>query len=255
MSESLKTLDGLVWLVCMLLPLLFAQRWLHREIQVLFMILTRRPTLAIGLFAFLFLPGVALHETSHYVMARLLGVRTGRFSLVPKMVDNGRLRMGMVETETTDYMRGALIGAAPLIAGGAAVAYLGIFRLGLGPLADAIRLGTWVNLAELLRQLPAHPDFWVWFYLAFTISSTMFPSSSDRRGWLPILMILAFLTTAALLAGAGPWMAVNLSPVLNTAFLAVAAVFGISLVPHIMLAIPVSLLRQLSSRITGYYPV
>jgi hypothetical protein len=255
LSEALETLNGLAWLLGTLVPLLFAQRWLHREIQALLLILTRRPALVIGIFSFLFFPGILLHETSHLLMARLLGVRTGRFSLLPKLLGDGRLRMGFVETESTDFFRDALIGAAPLITGGAVVAYMGIFRLGLGPLADAIRLGTWVNLVEILRELPGQPDFWLWFYLAFTISSTMFPSSSDRRGWLPVVLLLVVLTSIAVLAGAGPWLVDNLAPGVNAALLSVAAVFGISLVPHIALGIPIGLLRRLFSRITGYSPV
>lgn len=235
----------------MLAPLLLVQRWLHREIQAVLLILTRRPALTIGLFSFLFFPGVALHETSHFLMARLLGVRTGRFSLLPKMLPDGKLRMGYVETNATDFLRDALIGAAPLLAGGACVAYIGISRLGLAPLSGAIQTNAWSSLNEMLLQLPRQPDFWLWFYLTFTISSTMFPSASDRRGWLPVGLITLSLTGIALLAGAAPWMAKNLAPVLNTVLSSLATVFAISLLPHIALALPVGLLRRIISRVTG----
>src|SRR5512145_1583640 len=101
----------------MLGPLLFAQRWLHRETQLVFLLLTRSARLALGLFSLLFFPGVLLHELSHYLMARLLGVRTGRFSLLPELMPDGKLRLGFVETAETDIVRDALIGAAPLISG------------------------------------------------------------------------------------------------------------------------------------------
>ena len=127
-------LDGLGWLLLMLGPLLFAQRWLHREIQILFLLLTRKPVIALGLFSLLFFPGVLLHELSHYLVARLLGVRTGRFSLLPSLMADGKLRLGYVETAGSDVVRDALIGTAPLLSGGAAVAFLGINRLGLVPL-------------------------------------------------------------------------------------------------------------------------
>ena len=86
-------------------------------------------------------PGVLLHELSHFVMARLLRVRTGRFSLLPSLMEDGKLRLGFVETDETDLLREALIGTAPLITGGAAVAYLGISRLGLVPLAAFVEHG------------------------------------------------------------------------------------------------------------------
>ncbi|MCC6147293.1 MAG: hypothetical protein IT308_06960 [Anaerolineaceae bacterium] len=231
--------------------LLFFQRRLHREVQVILLILTRRPALVIGIFSFLFFPGVALHETSHFLMARLLGVRTGRFSLLPKMLPDGRLRMGYIETSTTDFLREALIGAAPLLTGVVCVAYMGINHLGLSPMTDALRWNAWENLVEALLQLPQQPDFWLWFYLIFAISSMMFPSASDQRGWLPLAFIFGAVTIIALLAGAGNWMLENLAPRLNSFFLSLAAVFAISLLTHVTLIVPTSIFRLLLSRITG----
>jgi hypothetical protein len=61
----------------------------NRETQAVFLLLTRRGEVAMVLFAVLFFPGVLLHEVSHYVMAQLLGVRTKRFSLIPKPLPDG----------------------------------------------------------------------------------------------------------------------------------------------------------------------
>lgn len=235
----------------MLGPLLFAQRWLHREIQLVLFLLTRRQGIALGLFSMLFFPGVFLHELSHYFAARLLGVRTGRFSLLPKVMADGKLRLGYVETAGSDLVRDALIGAAPLITGGAAVAYLGISHLGLVSLAALAGQGDWASFWKGLRALPALPDFWLWFYLAFAISSTMLPSASDRRAWLPIAAVVLGLAGLALLAGAGPWMLENLAPWLNQAFRALGTIFGISLVLHLVLLFPFRLLREFIMRLSG----
>jgi hypothetical protein len=97
--------DRLIWLVLLLGPLLFLQRRLHFEIQALLMILTRRPEIAFGLFSLLFFPGVLLHETSHFLMARWLGVRTGRVSLIPQVLPGGKLQLGFVETANADPLR------------------------------------------------------------------------------------------------------------------------------------------------------
>ena len=124
-------LDGLWLIVLLLVPLLFLQRSLHREIQAILLLLTRRSDIALTIFAILFFPGVLLHESSHWLMARMLGVKTGRFSLIPKPMANGRLRLGYVETATPDIVRDALIGVAPLLAGGAFVIFAGVFQLNL----------------------------------------------------------------------------------------------------------------------------
>ena len=117
--------DGFLWLVISLVPFLFVQRWLHRELQALLLLITRRQGLSLGLFSLFFFPGVLLHESSHYVMARVLGVKTGRFSLLPELTENGKLRMGYVETEQAGALADALIGTAPLLAGGGSDCYFG----------------------------------------------------------------------------------------------------------------------------------
>lgn len=235
----------------MLGPLLISQRWLHREIQLVFYLLTQRPAASLVLFSLLFFPGVLVHESSHYLAARLLGVRTGALSLIPGLMPDGKLRLGYVETAQTDILRESLIGAAPLISGGALVAYLGVSRLGLVPLAGLLRAGDWPAFWRDLALLPEHTDFWLWFYLAFTISSTMLPSASDRRAWLPLGLVLLALPLAALLAGAGPWMLANLAPWFNRGFWAVTTVFGISLALHLSMLLPFRMLRALLQRVTG----
>ena len=88
----------------------------------------------------------------------------------------------------------------------------------------------------------------MWFYLAFTISSTMLPSASDRRAWLPVTLILVGLAGIAILAWAGPWMLANLAPRMNQLLLTLATIFGISLVLHLILAVPFGLLARALSR-------
>jgi hypothetical protein len=244
-------LGGLGWLLLMLGPLLFAQRWLHQEIQLVFYLITRSQAVSLGLFSLLFFPGVLLHELSHFLMARLLGVRTGRFSLLPSLMENGKLRLGFVETEETDLIRDALIGTAPLITGGAAVAYLGISRLGLVSLAALIGQGDWPGFWQGLLALPEQSDFWLWFYLTFCISSTMLPSASDRRAWLPILLVALVLVGLALLIGAGPWLLENVAPWFDGAMRTLATIFGISLSLHLVLLLPFRLLRSLIAWLAG----
>ena len=240
---------SLIWLVASLVFFLVVQRWLHQQIQILFYLLTRWINLALTLFALLFLPGVLLHETSHFLVARLLGVRTRRFSLIPQVTVDARLRLGYVETAQVDVLRDTLIGAAPLLIGGAVVAYLGIYQLGIAPLFALASQGNWDQLWAALGALPDHPDFWLWFYLTFTISSMMMPSPSDRQAWLPVILVVVFLAGLALLAGAGTWMIENMAPGLEQVVGSIATVFGISLVLHLALGVPVGILRLVLSKL------
>ncbi|HSK88518.1 MAG TPA: hypothetical protein VK880_09190, partial [Anaerolineales bacterium] len=65
----MSQLSGLVWFILMLVPLILLQRLLHREFQSVLLILTRDTRLTMGIFSILFLPGVFLHELSHFMMA------------------------------------------------------------------------------------------------------------------------------------------------------------------------------------------
>lgn len=199
----------------------------------------------------LLFPGVFLHELSHYVMARLLGVRTGRFSLLPKVMANGNLRLGYVETAATDPLRDTLIGAAPLISGMVVVTLLGINQLGIMPLTSSLIAWDWQTLWAEAVKLPLRPDFWLWFYLAFAVSSTMLPSSADRRAWWSIGLFVGLVLILTLLPGVSAWMLENVAPILDRGLRAMAIVFIASGLIHVVLIPPSWLIRIVISRVTG----
>jgi hypothetical protein len=244
-------LGGLLWCVITLLPLAVLQRLLHRELQASLLILSRSPEFSIAVFSIIFLPGVLLHEFSHYLVALILGVQTARFSLIPQMLPNGRLQLGYVETLKSDFFRDSLIGAAPLITGASVVAYLAVTRLDLLPLWDTFRNGQFGLVWLGLTLLPKAQDFPLWFYLMFTISSTMLPSQSDRHAWLPLAVTLVVLLGLAVLAGAGPWMLEHVAPVLDRFLSSAAVVFGLSAVLHALLIVPAGLIHFGLTKMTG----
>ena len=242
---------GFLWFVLMLAPLIFLQRRLHKEIQAIFLILTRDATLTMGIFSFIFLPGVFLHELSHFVMAKILRVPTGRFSILPRALPDGHLQLGYVETARADILRDSLIGAAPLIAGTVVVAYVAIYRLDMRILWDTLRNGQFNLFLMGLRDLPRVSDFYLWFYLTFAVSSTMTPSESDRHAWLDLTLAVVILFAIILLFGAGPWMLDNVVPAVSAFLSSVAVIFGLSAAVHAILVLPTALIHKLLARITG----
>jgi hypothetical protein len=216
-------IEGFFWFIALLLPLILLQRLLHREIQAVFLILTRDARLTIVIFQIIFLPGVFLHEGSHFLMAKILRVRTGGFSVIPQALPDGRLRLGYVETAKSDILRDSLIGAAPLIFGTLFVAFAAINRLNMDVLWVTIRNGQFNLFWMGVGILPRMQDFWLWFYLVFTVSSTMMPSESERHAWLELVISVGILFAIALLIGAGPWMLSNVAPLLSNFLSSVGA--------------------------------
>lgn len=230
--------EGLIAFGLTLLVFLVIQRWLHHEIQFFFYLLTGRPNLAVTLFAIILFPGVLLHELSHVLIAWLLRVPLRGFSLLPRLSPDGQLQLGYVQTPKTDFLRDALIGAAPFFTGSLVVAYLGLNHLGLNALFPLLLEANWQALLPQALLLTHQPDFWLWFYLTFAVSSTMIPSAADRRAWWAVAVALGFFTLVAFLAGIGQWLALSLWPALNQVLSAQGLVLAIALTIHLALAIP-----------------
>jgi hypothetical protein len=233
------------WLILTLGPLIWLQPRLHKEIQLIFLLLTRNRQIAVLLFSLIFLPGVFLHESSHFLMAKILRVPTGRFSIFPQETVDGRLQLGYVEIGSTDHFRASLIGAAPLLAGMATVAYIGFVNLKL----DLIWLaGQQAGAGDALTAFFGtfgHSDVWLWFYLALTISSTMFPSASDRKSWVWVGGIAIALFVLVVFLGAGNWLIEKIVPGMTSGISAASVVFGMASSLHLLLLLPLLLLRRL----------
>ncbi|MCX6037710.1 MAG: hypothetical protein NTW99_07430, partial [Chloroflexi bacterium] len=88
--------------------------------------------------------------------------------------------------------------ALTLVTGSLFVAYAAIVQMHILPLWDLMRSADWGAFWAMLVSVPSVPDFWLWFYLTFTISSTMMPSQSDRHAWLPLIFLIIGLVAVAI---------------------------------------------------------
>ena len=234
----------------MLFLLVWLQRWLHRDLQGIFLLITHKPAISISLFSILFLPGVILHELSHWVSARLLRVRTGKISVLPKVLPKGKVQLGYVEVASSDILRDSLIGAAPLVTGLGVVSLIAIFRFHL-PVITATAI-TPATFLPALQSITNSHDSWVWLYLLFAISTTMMPSESDRHAWLPLILVFILILGTAIFFGAGNWLNSNLSQPYESMTGIISFLFLICNLLHICIILPLSVLRIALSKLTGY---
>lgn len=71
------------------------------------------PLFLIGI---LYLPGTFLHELSHFLMAKILGLRVFGFSLMPT-IKRGFIEFGSVTVSKSSSIKLFLVAIAPLLAG------------------------------------------------------------------------------------------------------------------------------------------
>lgn len=231
--------NALLVLVLAVSATLWLERRVHRQLQQLLLALTRNITLATTLYALVLLPGVALHELSHALVARLLKVRVRNISLRPERLRGGVVRFGYVEVQRSDDVRAALIGLAPLGVGVSALALIGARVFGLEQAWHAIAQATDPTAAVLALvrwsgALLQAPDAWLWLYIAFAVANTMLPSESDLRPWSSNPVVMSLIIGAVALA-LNAWLALPLAYWLALLFGFTALVNGVVLTALMLL--------------------
>lgn len=242
-------LPGLAaWFAASLVALIPLQGWMAGSLQRLLLRLLRSPRRALTAYAILLLPGVTLHEASHWVAARLLGVRTTSFSLLPRLARNGTLRLGYVQTEPVDPVRASLIGAAPLLSGTAFLWALGTYVLRWSALGQAIVDAQGQALLDGLTAITNVPWWGLWLYLATAISNTMMPSRSDRAAWGWAALLGLLIGGVVLVVGWGQAAAGLLKPPVGTILGYLAAAFTVTAALDLLLGIPLWALEVMLRR-------
>ena len=241
---------GLVfWTIALLAPLVLLVRKAHVGLQELFLLLTDHQTVAIYLFQILLLPGVALHELSHYLVARILGVRVRRVSLRPEMRGQ-RIQMGAVVMDRPDFVRGLLIGLAPLISGCSAVILIGHHVFDVGAVIEAATASDSHGMIEAVRVAYGVNDAWIWLYLIFAVSNAMLPSEADRESLLPMIAFIAVVVAVVVVVGWGPELLSNLVQPVEAAMSLMLVAFGITIFVDAVFVGLIALLRVSISALT-----
>ncbi|RMG94827.1 MAG: hypothetical protein D6706_13120 [Chloroflexi bacterium] len=243
-----------IWTAVSVLVLLLLQRWIHTHLHGLSLLITGRPQLAVVIYAIVLLPGVFLHELSHWLTATLLGVRTGRFSIIPQRQPDGSIQLGYVEYyrgATLGAFRESLIGGAPLIMGTAVILLIGFRIFGITELAVAIQSGQVDALTLALGDVFRTPDFLVWLYLLFAVSNAMMPSRSDRRAWPAFFVTMLILIGLLYVLGILNVLMNDLVGPLTTVFGYLGLAFSMAIGVDLVFMGFIALLEEIISRIKG----
>lgn len=198
LAHALTTEQSL-FLFALLGSFLYLLIWLNRRLnqnlyRFLLLCTGSEQVAVLGLYL-LFLPGIVLHETTHWATAFLLRMQPTSLTLWP--VKRGkRVEMGSVSMKRASIWKETLVGLAPLFVGTTVITLVveRIFGLqGLIVLVLDLRLGiAW----ELFQESMSAPDSIPWLFLVFAISNGMLPSASDRQS---LSLVIYFLGIGVLL--------------------------------------------------------
>ena len=241
---------SLLGLAVTLALLALLERWIHRHLQGLMLLLTGDREIAVVLYALPLMPGILLHEVSHALMAKLLRVRVGRVSVRPRLAEK-RIQLGFVPVEETDAVRGGLIGLAPLLSGSAVILLVGYLFFGIGGMQRALTSGTWMALLTNFVDVLKAPDVWLWAYVVFTVSNTMLPSESDRESWTPIILFFGLAVALAWFAGIGPTIIERLRGPIHLATRWLTAMYGFTIIADLPFLLVILLVEWGLSRMKG----
>jgi len=158
-----------------------------RAAFIFFLLLTKSRTVAITFITLWLFPGTVVHELSHLFTAEILGVHTGKLTVVPESIDGQDIQSGSVEVAKTGPCRRTLIGIAPTLVGTAALSGLSYW------------LSTFTSTQ--FSTVPQRLLVAGIIYLILTVSTTMFSSKEDLKGALPVAILIVFVIAASYLAG------------------------------------------------------
>ena len=250
------TWTPLIALVATLLPLLLAKRWITRNLQELSIRWVGDPDVALVVYFVIVLPGVVVHELSHWLMAKILGVRVGKLSIGPvRKARSRRVTLGSVRVAAVDPLRASLIGLAPLLGGTAIILLIGMLVLDVGNLAQIVADSGWEGIVAALEQAVRVPDFWLWLYLIFAISNAMLPSESDMAAVRPVLIFLGIAATILLIVGGVPTIPEDIVQVVNAIAGYLATAFALTLAADAVFMIIIMLLLWPTRRLQGDWVV
>lgn len=240
----------LLALVATLLPLLWVKRWITQSLQELSYRWVGDADVALILYFVVVLPGVVLHELSHWLMAWALGIRVRKLSLGPQLKGRSkRVSLGSIRVGDVDPIRASLIGVAPLLGGSAVILLIGYWVLGVDALVEAFAGQGLDGVLAGLEQLLQVADLWLWLYLIFAVSNAMLPSASDMDTVRPVLVFLGIAAAVLLVVGGVPQIPPRVVDWVNAIAGYLASAFGLTLATDAVFVVLISLLLGATRRV------
>ncbi len=153
----------IIWFFLNLIFIYFISRLSLNEIFYFLRKLIKNEKLVYYFVALIFFPGTIIHEFSHFFAATILFLPVKDIKIFPQ-IENHSIKLGTVYYIKKDFLRGFLVGIAPLF---------------------GAMLFFWV-ISHLTLNL-------FFYYLIFVVSTTMFSSKKDLEDLLYLIPFFLFI--------------------------------------------------------------
>ncbi len=231
-----------------------SEQWMHQHIFKVGWLLTHNRKTTVVFYYAAFLPGIALHELCRWLTAGVLNVRATRTAQLPEHDEIGELQLSLVQISPhARAPKQMIIEGTPVIV---AFAALWLIATDVLDLEATLRVATGGGVADIgwaIASLAAQPDFWLWFYLMFTIANTMLPPiSQELRNRRRVTSII--ILTGAFVIGLGSnieGMAILGSNARRLLSSLSFVLFATSIINFVM-ALALGLIEAIIERVTGH---
>lgn len=231
-----------------------AERWLHQHIFKVGWLLTRNHRITAILYYIVFLPGALLREAVCWLAAGVLNVRANRSIKLPQKQEIGRLELNFIKPAPGAHpVKRAVIAAAPLVAGLLALWVIAMNAFALDTVLSIAAPGQLDDIARAVSALTAQADFWLWFYVAFTIANTMFPSMPAKlRGWRQIGAAALPVMIIALALGISQTFAAETGETIRQLLNSLALILSLTTLINVLMIIVLGAVEAAIEGLTGH---
>lgn len=185
-------MTGLI-LLLELAALYVLSRFLTQKLYAFFLLLFQSRPVALSFTTAVLFPGTVIHELGHLFTAEVLGVHTGKLTLVPESLEDGEVRSGSVMIAQSDPFRRYAIGLAPVLAGLLGLTALSFWLPDLSNKIFNAPVPFYQNIDSLYLLLVT--------YLIFAVSNSMFSSPEDLKGFTGFAIVVGLLVAGGYIAG------------------------------------------------------
>lgn len=195
-----------------------------------------------------------LHEILLWLGAGILNVQAERVLKWPEAQEASEIRLNFVQiSRRASALRRAIIVTVPMLAGMVVLGYIAQEHFRISTVVQTISTGTLDDVGRGIGLLTSVPDFWLWFYLAFTVGNTMFPpNSKDLRGWRVTLLPALGIAAVLVLLGAGSGILAAIQPAIFDLLEALSGIFVLLIGINLTAVLILGTIESVIERVTGH---